>query len=107
MPVLREDSEFVSHYHYSGTQHGIGVFPLQTILSTDGWRGQHRFICMDYSQLHRSVLHNLDQWVAYDTLPPPSLHPRHEGGTAQESNEVMLNFAKLPGLKLPERLARV
>ena len=104
---LPEDTEFVRRYHYSGTQHGIGAFPLQSIRSTDGWRGQQRFSCMDYSPLHRSVLHNLDKWVAHEIPPPPSLHPKHADGTAQETKEVIQHLAKLPRLTIPKRLARV
>jgi hypothetical protein len=103
---LSEDLEFVRRYHFSGTQHGIGAFPLETVRSSDGWRGQQCFSCMDYSPLLRSVLQNLDRWVAKGEPPPPSRHPRLEDGTAQESKDVMPNFAKLPGLNPPERLAR-
>ena len=103
---LPEDTKFVRRYHFSGTQHGVGAFPLETIRSSDGWRGQQCFSCMDYSPLLRSVLRNLDQWVADGTPPPPSRHPRLQDGTAQESKNVMPNFAKLPGFNPPERLAR-
>ena len=61
---------------------------------------------MDYSPLLRSVLQNLDNWVAAGISPPPSRHPRLEDGSAQESKDVMPSFAKLPGLNPPERLAR-
>ncbi|MFZ9014540.1 MAG: alpha/beta hydrolase domain-containing protein [Alphaproteobacteria bacterium] len=104
---LPEDTNYVRRYHYSGTQHGIGAIPLQFIRSTDGWYGQQRFSCMDYSPLHRAILHNLDKWVNEEIPPPPSSHPRHADGTAKETKEVIQNFAKLPGLTLPKRLARV
>ena len=103
---LPEDSEYVRRYHFSGTQHGVGFFPLEEVRESEGWRGQQLFSCMDYSSLLRSVLQNLDNWVAEGTSPPPSRHPRLEDGSAQESKDVMPSFAKLPGLNPPERLAR-
>jgi hypothetical protein len=103
---LSEDAEYVRRYHFSGTQHGVGAFPLETIRSSDGWLGQQLFSCMDYSPLLRSILQNLDQWVADGTPPPPSRHPCLEDGSAQESKDVMPSFSKLPGFNPPARLAR-
>jgi hypothetical protein len=103
---LPEDSEFVRRHHFSGTQHGVGMFPLETVRESDGIRGQQRFSCMDYSPLLRALLVQLDRWVAAGEAPPESRHPRIADATARESREVFPRFASLPGVHPPERLAR-
>ena len=100
------ESESVRRYHFTGTQHGSGVFPPIEVRPMDGIRGQLAFNSVDYTPLLRATLENLDRWVTAGDPPPPSRHPSLSKGTAVESRAVLPKFAKLPGLRVPRQTTR-
>jgi hypothetical protein len=97
------ESAAVRRYHFAGTQHGLGVFPPQTIRPTDGLRGQLPFNTVDYAPLLRAALTNLDRWVSTGALPPPSRHPRQADGTAVAPQTLSATFSHIPGVRFPPR----
>ena len=101
-----EHSDNVRIYHFTGTQHGSGVFPPEEVRPADGVRGQLPFNSVDYSPLQRALLHNLDRWVTEGEAPPPSRHARLSDGTAVESRTLVDTFDRLPGVTAPNPTVR-
>ncbi len=97
-------SEYVRIYHYAGTQHGSGAFPLTDTNPVDGFRGQQQFNWVDYTPLLRAALVQLDRWVAEGKAPPPSKHPRIDDGTAVPPGRTAETFKAFPGVKFPTHL---
>lgn len=102
-----EHSDYVRRYHFTGTQHGIGVFPPEDVRPNDGVRGQLPFNSVDYSPLQRAVLENMHEWVTEGTEPPPSRHPNFAKGTAVESKTLLDKLNTLPGVTAPDPPTRV
>jgi hypothetical protein len=100
------ESDSVRRYHFAGTMHGSGVFPLIDVREGDGVRGQLPFNSVDYSPLHRAALVNLDRWVSGGEPAPPSRHPSLSRGTAVESRTLLAEFDKLPGVRVPPQTTR-
>ncbi|MCH8827736.1 MAG: hypothetical protein IIB16_12320 [Chloroflexi bacterium] len=96
-----EHSDSVRRYHFTGTQHGVGIFPPEEARPNDGVRGQLPFNSVDYSPLQRAALHNLDRWVTEGDAPPPSRHPSLSNGTAVESKTLLDKLNALPGVTAP------
>ncbi|MDA1227494.1 MAG: alpha/beta hydrolase domain-containing protein [Chloroflexi bacterium] len=96
-----EHSDSVRKYHFTGTQHGIGIFPPEDVRPNDGVRGQLPFNSVDYSPLQRAALQNLDRWVTDGEAPPPSRHPSLSEGTAVESKTLLDKLNTLPGVTAP------
>ncbi|MCI0870116.1 MAG: hypothetical protein J4O08_10385, partial [Chloroflexi bacterium] len=96
-----EHSDSVRRYHFTGTQHGVGIFPPEEARPNDGVRGQLPFNSVDYSPLLRAALHNLDRWVTKGDAPPPSRHPSLSNGTAVESKTLLDKLNALPGVTAP------
>ena len=97
-------SDSVRVYHFAGTQHGIGIFPLTDTSPADGSRGQQPFNMVDYSPLLRAALVNLDRWVTSNEPAPPSLHPRIDDGTAVPRDRTADAFRDIPGVNFPGHL---
>ena len=97
-------SDSVRIYHYAGTQHPPGYFPLTYTNPLDGSRGDQPFGCVDYKPLLRAALVELDRWATHDEPPPPSRHPRIDDGTAVTPQRLADTFNTLPGVKFPGRL---
>ena len=102
-----EYSDTVRKYHFTGTQHGIGVFPPEEVRPNDGVRGQLPFNSVDYSPLQRAALDNLHRWVTEGKTPPPSRHPSLDQGTAVESTSLLDQLNTLPGVTAPNPPLRI
>ncbi len=100
------ESDSVRRYHFAGTQHGSGLFPLIHVRPDDGIRGQLPFNGVDYTPLLRAALTNLDRWVSMGEPAPPSCHPRLADGTAVPSESVAATFTQLPGVRFPPRMTQ-
>lgn len=100
------EADSVRRYHFAGTQHGSGLFPLVETREADGIRGQLPFNSVDYAPLLRAALTNLDRWVSQGTPAPASCHPRLEDGTAVSPDSLEATFAALPGVRFPPRTTR-
>jgi hypothetical protein len=100
-------SATVRIYHFAGTQHGSGTFPLTDTNAADGARGQRIFNCVDYRPLLRAALVNLDRWVSAGESPPPSYHPRVDDGTAVLPERIAATFKSIPGVQFPAHLRSV
>lgn len=100
------ESENVRRYHFAGTQHGPGVFPLIEVRPLDGVRGQLPFNAVDYTPLLRACLVNLDRWVSEGVPPPASRHPSLDRGTAVDPEALRDVFQRLPGVRFPRRPTR-
>jgi hypothetical protein len=98
-----EVPESVRVYHFGGTQHPLGAFPLHHGDPLNG-RGQQSFNGIDYRPLLRAALVNLDQWVTSGTAPPPSQHPRLDDGTAVSPETLWDTFRGISGVDIPEPL---
>lgn len=94
-------------YHFAGTQHASGTFPLADANPANGTRGRQLFNCVDYRPLLRSALVRLDQWVTSREAPPPSRHPRINDGTAVPPEQVAATFRAIPGVNFPQHLRRL
>ena len=94
--------EAVRVYAFAGTQHALGGLPLTDVDPVDGYRGAHAFNCLEYRSLLRAALFNLDRWVTYGTVPPPSQHPRIDDGTSVPPSQVAPTLETVPGVKLPQ-----
>lgn len=95
-------------YHLAGTQHMAGSLPQQHDSGTDGTHGQHGYNVVDYTPLQRAALVNLDAWIRDDVVPPPSRHPRIDGGTAVPREATFPTVAPIvAGTPDPERLWRI
>lgn len=97
-------SASVRIYHFAGTQHASGTFPLSDTNPLDGSRGQQSFNCVDYRPLLRSALVKLDRWVSAQETPPPSRYPRLADGTAVGAEQTASVFTAIPGLGFPAHL---
>ena len=97
-------SESVRIYHYAGTQHPSGYFPLTYTNPLDGSRGDQPFGCVDYKPLLRAALVRLDRWVTHNEPPPPSRHPRIDDGTGVPPERIAGTFMAFPGAKFPGHL---
>ena len=102
-----EYSDSVRKYHFTGTQHGIGIFPPEEVRPNDGVRGQLPFNSVDYSPLQRAALDNLHRWVTEGKAPPPSRHPSLDQGTAVESTSLLDQLNTLPGVTAPNPPLRI
>ncbi len=100
------ESAAVRRYHFAGTQHGSGLFPLVDVRDLDGIRGQLSFNSVDYTPLLRAALTNLDHWVSTGEPAPPSCHPRLADGTAVPSESLEAAFSRLPGVRFPPHMTR-
>ena len=96
-----DPSESVRIYHFAGTQHASGNFPLINTNPRDGSRGQHRFNSVDYVPLLRAALVWLDRWVTSGEAPPPSRFPRLDEGTAVPPKQTSTTFKSFAGVSFP------
>ena len=95
------DVEFmdqVRHYHFAGSQHGVGPFPPTRT------RGQQLNNPLDFRWTMRALLLALDRWVADGTPPPASHYPRLDQATLVPFPE--FDFPRLPGVRVPPRIHR-
>ena len=100
-----EPSESVRIYHYAGTQHASGNFPLVDTNPRDGSRGQHPFNSVDYAPLLRAALVRLDRWVTSGEAPPPSRFPRIDEGTAIPPSRTAATFKSFAGVSFPAHMS--
>ena len=100
------ESDNVRRYHFAGTQHSSGLFPLVETRESDGIRAQLPFNTVDYAPLLRAALTNLDRWVSEGIPAPPSRHPRLADGTAVSPDSLESTFSALPGVRFPPRTLR-
>ncbi|MCE2462331.1 MAG: hypothetical protein J4F46_00210 [Dehalococcoidia bacterium] len=100
-----DPSELVRIYHYAGTQHASGNFPLVDTNPRDGSRGQHRFNSVDYAPLLRAALVRLDRWVTSGEAPPPSRFPRLDEGTAAPPSRTAATFKSFAGVSFPAHMS--
>ena len=96
-----EPSGSVRIYHFAGTQHPSGYFPLTHTNPFDGSCGDQALGCVDYKPLLRAALVRLDRWVTHNEPPPPSRHPRIDDGTAVPPGRIIEAFKEFPGVRLP------
>jgi hypothetical protein len=101
-----EVPEAVRIYHFGGTQHPVGTFPLQDTDARQGYRGQQPFNYLDYRPLLRAALVNLDRWVTRGEPAPPSRYPRLDAGTAVPPERLLDTFRAMPGVNVPQPLRR-
>ena len=94
-------------YHFTGTEHGTGVWPPSdtTAVAADPRglieRSQHVRSVVNYGRIMRALLLRLDRWAADGTLPPPSKHPRVADGTAVDPSDLGKAFGRIPGARYP------
>jgi hypothetical protein len=93
-------------YLFAGTQHTPGALPPLDADPNTGARGVHVFNVVDYAPLLRAALVNLDRWVSEGVEPPPSAVPRIAEGTAVPGERALEALGTMPGIRVPERLAR-
>ncbi|MCP4900502.1 MAG: hypothetical protein GY906_26355 [bacterium] len=82
-------------YHFASTQHFVGAFPPRR----NGTR--HPGNPADFLWILRSLLLELDHWVAAGEVPPTSRIPSLAEGTLVTLDQ--LAFPKLPGVSAPEK----
>ena len=97
-------SESVRIYHYAGTHHPSGVFPLTETHPRYGHRGARPLNSVDYRPLSRAALVALDRWVTSGEPPPPSKYPRIDDGTLVPPEQTASTFKAVPGVKFPAQL---
>jgi hypothetical protein len=100
-------SEAVRVYHLTGTQHTPGNLLLTDTGAADDSRGQQKPNSVDYRPLLRAALVNLDHWVSAGQVPPPSLHPRLDDGTAVPPPQTAGTFQAIPGVEFPAHLRSI
>ena len=100
------ESPSVRRYHFAGTQHTSGLFPLAGWRAADGMRGQLPFNTVDLNPLLRAALINLDRWASEGVSAPTSRHPSLNDGTAVPSDTLAAAFANLPGVRFPPKVTR-
>ncbi len=99
-------------YHWSGTEHGLGIWPpadAATVAADPrGWTERARNLrgVVNYGRLLRAALVNLDRWVTEGVPPPPSCHPRVADGTAVDPSALAEAFDKIPGAGYPRHPVR-
>jgi hypothetical protein len=101
-----EPADGVRIYQFAGTQHTPGALPPPVADPNTGGRGRQPFNVVDYAPLLRAVLVNLDRWVREGVEPPPSAFPRLADGTAVPAESTAATFARIPGVRFPDRIAR-
>ena len=103
----REPGPDVRVYHFTGTEHGTGLWPPTdtTTVAADprGFleRSQHLRSVVNYGRLLRALLVHLDRWTADGTLPPPSRVPRITDSTAVDPSDLGKLFERIPGARYP------
>ncbi|MFQ6029530.1 MAG: alpha/beta hydrolase domain-containing protein, partial [Dehalococcoidia bacterium] len=100
-------SESARIYHFAGTQHASGTFPLADSNPADGTHAQQLFNCVDYRPLLRAALVHLDRWVTSGEAPPPSYHSRVDDGTVVPPEHLAATFRAIPGVNYPEHVPHV
>lgn len=100
------ESPSVRRYHFAGTQHTSGFFPLTDWRAVDGMRGQLPFNTVDLNPLLRAALVNLDRWASEGVPAPPSRHPSLDDGTGVPPDTLAPAFADLPGVCFPPEVTR-
>ena len=99
-------------YHWSGTEHGLGVWPPANAAAVAadprGWTERARNLrgVVNYGRLLRAALVNLDRWVTEGVLPPASCHPRVADGTAVDPRALAAVFERIPGACYPRHPVR-
>ena len=99
-------------YHWSGTEHGLGIWPpadAATVAADPrGWteRARNQRGVVNYGRLLRAALVNLDRWVTEGVLPPPGRHPRIADRTAVDPSALDATFVKIPGACYPRHQVR-
>ena len=99
-------------YHWSGTEHGLGVWPpadaAAVAADPRGWTERARNLrgVVNYGRLLRAALVNLDRWVTEGALPPASCHPRVADGTAVDPGVLAAVFERIPGACYPRHPVR-
>jgi len=93
-------------YLFASTQHTPGSLPPPDADPNTGGRGRAPFNVVDYAPLLRAALVNLDRWVTEGVEPPASNVPRLADGTAVVAETTAALFAKLPGVRFPDRIER-
>jgi hypothetical protein len=93
-------------YLFAGTQHTPGALPPPDADPNTGGRGLQPFNVVDYAPLLRAALVNLDRWVSDGVEPPPSAVPRLADRTAVPAETAAAIFARIPGVRSPDRIAR-
>jgi Alpha/beta hydrolase domain len=94
-------------YHWTGTEHGHGIWPpadaAAVAADPRGWRERARNLrsVVHYGRLLRAALVNLDRWVTEGVPPPPSCHPRLADSTAVDPGELEKFFARIPAAAYP------
>jgi hypothetical protein len=94
-------------YHFTGTEHGTGVWPPSdtTAVAADPRglieRSQHLRAVVDYGRIMRALLARLDRWAADGTPPPPSRVPRIADGTAVDPSDLGKAFERIPAARYP------
>jgi alpha/beta hydrolase family protein len=107
-----EHGPSVRVYHFTGTEHGLGVWPPSDAQAAaadpHGWveRTQHLRGVLNYGRLLRACLVNLDRWVTEGVAPPASRHPRVSDGTAVAPEALAKVFDAIPDARCPRRHAR-
>jgi hypothetical protein len=103
----REPGPDVRVYHFTGTEHGTGLWPPTdtTTVAADprGFleRSQNLRSVVNYGRLLRALLVHLDGWTADGTVPPPSRVPRIDDGTAIDPSDLGKFFERIPGAHYP------
>jgi hypothetical protein len=93
-------------YLFASTQHTPGSLPPPDADPNTGGRGRAPFSVVDYAPLLRAALVNLDRWVTEGVEPPATNVPRLADGTAVPAETTAPGFAKLPGIRFPDRIER-
>jgi hypothetical protein len=94
-------------YHFTGTEHGTGLWPptdtTTTAADPRGFpeRSRHLRGVVHYGRLLRALLGRLDRWATDGTPPPPSRHPRIADGTAVDPTDLGKTFERIPGARYP------
>jgi len=102
-----EHGSGVRVYHWSGTEHGHGIWPpadAATVAADPrGWVERARNLrgVVHYGRLLRAALANLDRWITEGVGPPPSCHPRVADGTAVDPARLADTFDRIPGASYP------
>jgi Alpha/beta hydrolase domain len=93
-------------YLFAGAQHTPGFLGQSRTNPGTGTIARYPLNVLDYLPLHRAALINLDRWITEGMEPPVSRHPRVADATAVAREEVLAQFARLPGLTPadPQRL---
>ena len=93
-------------YLFASTQHTPGSLPPPDADPNTGGRGREPFNVVDYAPLLRAALVSLDRWVTEGIEPPASNVPRLADGTAVLAEATAGVFAKIPGVRFPDRIDR-